>query len=464
MCNLYIGINIIKSFFLIKKYRLFLLFLIVFSSIVKSQSQFNFFGSNQKEQSVRFNLINNLIVVPIEVNGKQLSFILDTGVNKTILFNLSQNDSLDLNDVKKISLQGLGNGDSMDAFVSNNNTLKIKNFVGKDQEIYVILKDKFDVSGKMGVTIHGIIGYKLFKDAIVHINYISKRIYFYNPQFYNYNRCRKCQTFPLQFFRNKPFIDAKIKLDTIGNTLTDVKLLIDTGGSEAIWLFENSKEEIQTPIKHFNDVLGEGISGTIYGKKSRIKEVLIGKFRIKNPTASFLDSTTTIYARQFKERNGSIGGNILKRFKIWVDYKNKKIILKKSASFRGGFEYNMSGLDLVYNGKVLVKEKLSTNFSNVFSTGDSKSTEANTVTLISTYRYRFKPSYKVKHVLENSPAGLAGIQKGDIILSINGIKVHKLTLKQLLGKFQSGNKRKIIMIVERLGAKMKFQFRLIKKI
>ena len=316
----------------------------------------------------------------------------------------------------------------------------------------------------MGVTIHGIIGYKLFKDAIVHINYISKRIYFYNPQFYKYNRCRKCQTFPLQFFRNKPFIDAKIKLDTIGNTLTDVKLLIDTGGSEAIWLFENSKEEIQTPIKHFNDVLGEGISGTIYGKKSRIKEVSIGKFRIKNPTASFLDSTTTIYARQFKERNGSIGGNILKRFKIWVDYKNKKIILKKSASFRGGFEYNMSGLDLVYNGKVLVKEKLSTNFSNVFSTGDSKSTEANTVTLISTYRYRFKPSYKVKHVLENSPAGLAGIRKGDIILSINGIKVHKLTLKQLLGKFQSGNKRKIRMTIERLGVKMKFQFRLIKKI
>ena len=81
MCNLYIGINIIKSFFLIKKYRLFLLFLIVFSSIVKSQSQFNFFGSNQKEQSVRFNLINNLIVVPIEVNGKQLSFILDSCVN-----------------------------------------------------------------------------------------------------------------------------------------------------------------------------------------------------------------------------------------------------------------------------------------------------------------------------------------------------------------------------------------------
>ncbi len=441
-----------------------MLFLIVFSFSAKSQDKFNFFGSNQKEQSVRFNLINNLIVIPMEVNGKQLSFILDTGVNKTILFNLSQNDSIGLNDVRKISLQGLGKGKSMDALISGNNTLKIQNFVGKNQEIYVLLKDKFDVSGKMGITIHGIVGYKLFKDAIVHINYATRRVYFYNPQFYEYKKCRKCQTFPLQFYRNKPYIDAKVQLDTIGNKLTDVKLLIDTGGSEAIWLFENSKNEIQTPIRHFKDVLGEGISGTIYGNKSRIKKIVIGDFKIKEPTVSFLDSTSTFYARQFKERNGSIGGNILKRFKIWVDYQNNKIILKKSGSFSGGFEYNMSGLDVVYNGKVLVKEKTTATFSDSYSNGNSQTATNNTISLVSSYNYRFKPSYKIKHVLENSPAGLAGIQKDDVVIEINGIKAHQMTLKELLGKFQSGHNRKIRMTIERFGVRMKFQFRLVKKI
>ncbi|WKD86949.1 hypothetical protein KCTC32516_02329 [Polaribacter huanghezhanensis] len=447
-----------------KKYIVFFLFLIVFSSTTKSQSQFNFLGPDQKEQSVRFNLINNLIVIPMEVNGRQLSFILDTGVNKTILFNLSQNDSIDLNDVRKISLQGLGEGKSMDALISGNNTLKIKNFVGENQEIYVLLKDRFDVSGRMGITIHGIVGYNLFKDAIVYINYATRRVFFYNPKFYKEKKCRKCQSFPLQFFRNKPYIDAKIQLDTVGNTVTDVKLLIDTGGSEAIWLFENSKEEIQTPIRHFDDVLGEGISGTIYGKKSRIKQILIGSFKIKDPTVSFLDSSSTFNARQFKERNGSVGGNILKRFKVWVDYKNKKITLKKNGSFRGGFEYNMSGLDVVYNGKVLVKEKAQTTFSDAYSNSVSQTVNNSTISLVSTYSYRFKPSYKIKHVLENSPAGLAGIKKNDIILSINGTEVHKLTLKQLLGKFQKGHKRKIRMTIERLGVDINFQFRLIKKI
>ena len=450
---------------MIKKHCLFLLVLVLFSTSIQSQSKFGFFGSNQKEQSVRFNLINNLVVIPMEVNGKQLSFILDTGVNKTILFNLSQNDSIGLNDVRRVKLQGLGKGKSMEALISDNNTLKIKDFVGRNQEIYVLLKDKFDVSGKMGMTIHGIVGHKLFKDAVVHINYITRRVYFYNPKFFKYRKCRKCETFPLQFYRNKPYIDAKIQLDTIGNKLTDVKLLIDSGGSESVWLFENSKEEIQTPIRHFKDVLGEGISGTIYGKKSRIKQISIGSFNIKEPTVSFLDSTSTFYARQFKERNGSIGGNILKRFKIWIDYQNKKITLKKSGSFRGGFEYNMSGLDVVYNGKILVKEKAETTFSDSYSNGKINETLTNkTISLVSNYTYQFKPSYKIKHVLENSPAALAGIQVGDIILSINGNKAHKLTLKEILGKFQSGHNKKIRMYIDRFGREMKFQFRLIKKI
>ena len=83
----------------------------------------------------------------------------------------------------------------------------------------------------------------------------------------------------------------------------------------------------------------------------------IGQFQILEPTVSFLDSISTKNARRYTERNGSIGNNILKRFKVWIDYRHKKIMLKKNGSFKGGFEYNMSGIEVVYNGKVLVEEK-----------------------------------------------------------------------------------------------------------
>lgn len=445
-----------------KHYLLFAVLAFLSVTLNAQKSGFKFYGAHQDVQSVRFQSINNLIVLPLDINGNHLFFILDTGVDKTILFNISQNDSIGLNNVEKISLQGLGEGEPVEALLSKGNRIKIKNFVSSNEDIYVIIKDKFDVSSKMGVTIHGVIGNSIFKDAIVKINYKSKRIYFYNPELFTYDDCRKCETFPLEFYRNKPYVNAKVQLDTVGNVKTDVKLLIDTGGSDAIWLFENTKEVIRTPKRFFHDVLGEGLSGTIYGNRSRIKNISFGKFSIKNPTVSFLDSTSTFYARQFKSRNGSIGGNILKRFKVWIDYPNKKITLKKNGSFRGGFEYNMSGLDVVYNGKILVKE-LEEILADEFENTQSRS-RFNTISFVSNYSFRFKPSYIIDKVLKDSPGDLAGLKKGDIILSINGEKTHKYTLKELLGKFQERDNKKIHLVVKRGFKVLKFDFRLVRKI
>jgi len=294
------------------------------------------------------------------------------------------------------------------------------------------------------------------------INYNTKKIYFHNPTTFKRPKCRKCEVFPLQFYRNKPYINAKVQLDTVGNVKTTVKLLIDTGGSDAIWLFENTKKAIKTPIRNFRDILGEGFSGTIYGNRSRIKELSIGGFRVKNPTVSFLDTASTYYARQFKTRNGSIGGNILKRFKVWIDYQNKQLTLKKSGSFRGGFEYNMSGVDVVYNGKILVKE-LENILVGEFERNQNRG-RFSTISFISNYQFRFKPSYIVHEVLKDSPGGIAGLEKGDIILKINGEQTHQFSLKQLLGKLQERHNKRVRMVVKRGFQVLKFEFRLLKKI
>ena len=114
-------------------------------------------------------------MIPVEVNNTKLSFILDTGVDKTILFSLSENDSLGLKNVKKTSLQGLGKGKAIDALISKKNELKVGGLKNNNETIYVILKDQFELSGKMGTTIHGIIGYSLLKDVIANINYKTKK-------------------------------------------------------------------------------------------------------------------------------------------------------------------------------------------------------------------------------------------------------------------------------------------------
>ena len=127
-----------------------LFFGLFFTSLTFGQLAFKFSNANQKKQRVKFQLINNLIIIPVELNGKELKFILDSGVNKTILFNLSQNDSVGLNNVEKVELRGLGGDRSVEALISKKNRVKVGKMVDENENVYVILKDYFDLSGKMG--------------------------------------------------------------------------------------------------------------------------------------------------------------------------------------------------------------------------------------------------------------------------------------------------------------------------
>lgn len=441
----------------------FLFFLIIIASILSTNSQngFRFQDITKKKQRVSFRLINNLIVIPVDINGQTLSFILDTGVNKTIIFNLSKNDSIGLLNPVKITLRGLGGGEPVDAILSKNNKMKIKGLVGYNESIYVILKDFFDLSSKMGTTIHGIIGYNLLKNFVVKINYKSKKIDFYNSEKYSFKQCKRCEILPIQFYRKKPFVNIKVQLDTIGTSLTTVKMLVDSGGSDAIWLFENSKSEIQTPKRYFNDILGEGLSGSILGKRSRIPKLKIGNFEIVKPTVSFLDSMSTLNARKFKNRNGSIGGNILKRFTVWLDYSNKQIMLKKNGSFKTGFNYNMTGLDIVYSGKQLIKEENTKLTAGAYS---SKIEANNTISFVTNYSYKFKPTYKIREVVKNSVSDKAGLKAGDIILGINRKPAYTYTLNEIISKLHERENKRIRFRIDRDGVQMTFQFRLEKKI
>ncbi len=207
----------------------------------------------------------------------------------------------------------------------------------------------FDLSAKMGVDINGIVGGDLLKDFIVKINYANKRITFYNPETYVYNKCNKCEVFPLDFYNKKPFINVNVE-NYLGDVVK-VKLLIDSGGGDALWLFEHSHPKIIVSENYFKDYLGKGLNGNIYGKRSKIDKLIIGSFIFENASVSYPDSTSIVAVHKNKDRNGTLGAGILKRFHVILDYPNRKITLKKNSRFfKEPFLYNKSVIELVYGG------------------------------------------------------------------------------------------------------------------
>ncbi|MGB5783380.1 MAG: retropepsin-like aspartic protease, partial [Eudoraea sp.] len=163
--------------------------------------------NGKKFEKVNFKLINNLIIVPIEVNGAMLSFILDSGVSKPILFNVSGQDSIQLRNVSEITISGLGGGEPIKGLSSKDNFFKLEEIRNFKQLLYVVLDKEMNFSPSLGIPIHGIIGYDLFRDFVVEINYSSEYIKFHDPKFYSEKENTKSQTLPLTIRRNKAYVE-----------------------------------------------------------------------------------------------------------------------------------------------------------------------------------------------------------------------------------------------------------------
>jgi hypothetical protein len=440
-----------------KKSYLFSIFLCIIALQIFAQGKFDL--QNADEDKIRFKLINNLIVIPVEVNGVELSFLLDTGVSKPIIFNfLNLSEELHINKAELIYLRGLGEGETVEALKSKNNIFRIGKAININQDLYAVFDPALNFAPMLGVPIHGIIGYDILKDFIVEINYSSKYIKLYDPLYSKPKKCKKCETLNLSFYNNKPYITAEIGVE---NDDMPVKLLIDTGGSDALWLFEDEKKQIYAPEKYFDDFLGRGLSGSVYGKRAKLEIFRLKSFELNDVNVAFPDSISIAYAKKIKDRNGSLSGEILKRFNIIFDYQKAKITLRKNNNFRNPFFYNKSGITIEHAGVRVVKERGNRSFIfGSIDSADNNSATQSTVILSGSYKYSLTAAFTVVELREDSPAKNAGIEIGDIVLSVNGKEAHLYSLQEIIQMFFGDTGKRISLLVDRDGIRLKIHFRL----
>ena len=417
-------------------------------------AQFFQIPGEQKYQKVHFELVNNLMIIPLEVNGAQLSFILDTGVSHPILFNLADQDSIQLNNVSEILLRGLGDGEPIKALKSTNNTFRMGAIRNFSQHLFVVLDKEMNFSPTLGMPIHGIIGYDLFRDFVVEINYARQFIKFHDPTSYALKPKKNRVTLPMAVANRRAFIDGEVTVQ--GETEIPVKLLIDTGSSDAVWLFDDPDLGITLPERNYEDYLGRGLAGNIYGRRTKVDRIRIGGFELFDAKAAFPYMEYFSDAPHLEGRNGSLGAEILRRFNVIFDYRHQQITLSKNGRFSDPFRYNMSGLSLQHSGMRYVVEQIDELQRG--STVDNRTFGDVQILVGNRTQISLVPEIVVSAIRAGSPADEAGMREGDVILAVNGKKVHNYKLQEVLQMINDRPGKRIKVLIERQNQDITFSF------
>jgi type II secretory pathway component PulC len=158
-------------------------------------------------------------------------------------------------------------------------------------------------------------------------------------------------------------------------------------------------------------------------------------------------------------RIGSVGGEILKRFTVVLDYAGRNLYLKKNSKFFEPFTYNKSGITVQHNGLQWVQETVHLQTVQVAS---SVGEVEQNLKKDDNFRYKFslKPVYEIVNIRKHSAAEKCGLQKGDIIVSINNNLPYKYSLQQINSLLKSEEDIWINLEVERNSLILKFRFKL----
>jgi membrane-associated protease RseP (regulator of RpoE activity) len=206
------------------------------------------------------------------------------------------------------------------------------------------------------------------------------------------------------------------------------------------------------------DYLGKGLNGNIFGKRTKVHSVKLGSFMLKDAKAAFPDMFSFSSIKDHGDRNGTVGGEILRRFNIVFNYAGNEIHLRKNGNFKAPFKFNMSGLALQHNGLRYIAERITDSRGVVKN--DERSFGDVQILMENRTRLSLVPEIIVSGIRAGSPAEEAGLKEGDIILAVNGKRIHKYKLQEVLNMINEKEGKKVRLLIERYSKDLTFSFTL----
>lgn len=365
------------------------------------------FDSGQGAQKIPFDLSKNLILVKARVNDSPPLWFIFGGASSSVI-NARLAKELGLRVQGKESFAATG-GD-IEAELIHGVSLSLPGLKVFDQTVASLPLGFLE--SVLGRAIGGMIGDDFIRQFVVEIDYGAGTMNIYAPAGYRYSGYG--ELLPVKFIDGEPVVSAKIKPKGYNSVEGRFKISIGSDGAfivnaPFVRAHQLLKSVSQTQMGNTGNALGE-MSRSFTG---RVENIQLGRFSISNPLVTFSQASKGSEARA--DYDGTLGAEIFRRFKLILDYSRQRIILEANSHLAEPVEADMSGFELVAEGR-----------------------DFNTLV--------------INEVVPNSPAAEAGLQEEDELIAIAGRPASEIGLERIRQMLKQEGKEYLLSI--KRGKKM----------
>jgi hypothetical protein len=360
-------------------------------------------GGNAAE--VPMELASDAVFVPAQLNqGRASGWLLDTGSRRTVADAelVADADGNTASGAAEIALPGLA-----------------IRAVDLDKQSFQALGPWY------GQRVNGVIGDDVLAHLVVELDYSRSSIELYAPGAFRPHG--KPEKLAIQWIDGLPAIRAKLRL---GGRTMEGNFAINTGGSNGVAV----SSAFLAAYREF-PYAGKTLPGTAVDKSGDRKVLLaqaewlrLGSVNVREPIVAIengKDQTASSGKKAKKSKDtldGWIGGQILRKFSVVLDFPQSRLLLEPNRDFIFPIEADASGATIIAGGDDLRR-------------------------------------FVVRRVLPGSPADQAGLMPGDEITWVGTDRASSLSLDQMRELLRKPGDSPIL-VVRRLGRTIRVQLHL----
>ena len=339
--------------------------------------------------SVPIEVYHNRVYLPARIDGRaQVILVFDNGASVSGLQD-SVARALGIKPAGRATLTGNGQS-AMSVGLANDVTFDVASTAIREPLVAIL--PYADFARHEGRPNGGVLGKDVFARFIVDVDYAAHRLTLRDPDRFTYPPSGIVIPLHVRKDATAAWMAARITLP--GHAPLEARLALDMGTYSALRLYSPfvKSRHVLGDVAKTVSTYGFGLGGEFPVRLARVQSLDIGGAHLEEPVAELSLADAGATARH--DVDGTIGGAILRRFRVIVDYPHAQMILVPNAELATPFTADMSGLVLEAGGVRLA-------------------------------------TLTVSHVLDGTAAAEAGFEVEDRLVSIDGVSTETLGLERV---------------------------------